>query len=294
MKEELQYFRQSVAVEGYEIVTPDNVSPRYMQHFESTLEIYAPAPSLLRKKGLVKVYDPFEEPALFRIFAKLDGSDESILGFANEYGFICDNDPDAVDIRVDGWDEPIELLSVWRQKIEQIKTIVELWNHIQQEDNERLSRHIVWDIKQEDDRPDKLTRVVYYSGDETYEELLAVSGRDDDLLAHISFGNLEVPARIFLQRRINEHLQNKISPKLLFGRGWEKQKVISVPSNLISLMWLQFANSVENNLRYRDCAVCSKPFLVAPSERGKPRQFCSAACKAKNYREKRKAREASN
>ena len=35
---------------------------------------------------------------------------------------------------------------------------------------------------------------------------------------------------------------------------------------------------------YRICPVCEGQYQVNPSERGKPRRFCSDACKAKDYR----------
>jgi hypothetical protein len=66
------------------------------------------------------LYDPFSvEPALFRIFAALDGTPESILGFAQRYGAL------GTIVEIDDRDFYYNQLATWRDRIGEMRQYVE-------------------------------------------------------------------------------------------------------------------------------------------------------------------------
>jgi hypothetical protein len=62
-----------------------------------------------------RTYSPADHPGLFRSFAQLDGSPESIIGFANAYGVLADDgDPESV--------------SDWRPEIREMSRVLTAWD----------------------------------------------------------------------------------------------------------------------------------------------------------------------
>jgi len=53
-------------------------------------------------------------------------------------------------------------------------------------------------------------------------------------------------------------------------------------------MWLQFAQEVAGQAQHRPCKVCGKWLTISSDDYGfrSDREFCSAACRQKDYRAK--------
>ena len=85
------------------------------------------------------------------------------------------------------------------------------------------------------------------------------------------------------------------------GTGWRLQ-VLQSPTGerrlsvggigLRSLVWLQFAASISENKKFRNCEVCGKPFELSPDLNRTSRFYCKGnRCRLKAFRErKREAR----
>jgi len=57
-----------------------------------------------------------------------------------------------------------------------------------------------------------------------------------------------------------------------------------VPKSLLGAMWVQFAQAVANDKKYRNCSTCGKWFEIAPDTARTSRTHCSEACKSRAYR----------
>ncbi len=289
MIDDIHFGVQYVSTGGYEIATPKKI---YSRHFSSPyktteqqkieageIDTEASVSAIDGREGMTRVYDPFEEKSLFRIFPSVEGEDAGIIKFANQYGLLGEG---YTSEPIFG--NQIEPLSLWRSQINKMKRAVELWDHIQQKDEGWLLEHIKW--KGDRNQPVTMASVIYQ--DDFHQEIIASEGKTAP--EQFTYGETNKPARIYLQRIINRELKDRIVVRLLYKADWSCQHNIITPNNLIGFMWLQLALTIEGDLKYKKCAVCSKPFRVDPSERGKPRRFCSDACKSKDYRTKRKVK----
>ena len=105
-------------------------------------------------------------------------------------------------------------------------------------------------------------------------------------------GDVAAPAKILTARIINEQLSQHCSPSLLFkGISYQESHLYFRCNNLLGVIWLQFARAVASKSEHRRCVECGSPFLPSGSERGRKKQFCTDACKSRNYRKKQRIRE---
>ncbi len=61
-----------------------------------------------------------------------------------------------------------------------------------------------------------------------------------------------------------------------------------VPATLEQCLWLQFAEAVCGDKEFRECLVCHKPFEISPDVARTNRLLCSATCKVRAYRRRKK------
>jgi len=66
--------------------------------------------------------------------------------------------------------------------------------------------------------------------------------------------------------------------------GW---KLETVPRNLISALWLQFVKAIVGNKQYKACVTCGKWIEVSSAANRPDRRYCSEACKARHYRDRK-------
>jgi hypothetical protein len=220
-----------------------------------------------------RLYDPFTtDPGLFRNFAEVSSDRDSILAFANQYGMLGIGTwlgrftPEKRTAGTRG-----ETPQDWGEAIAAMRRAVELWRMVENRDVDRLSTLI---------RPSKTAWVYTGAGSVARMEPVIDLPQADDVVA---------PARFFVARWINDRLQGSAMPQLRYEPETGKWVIQLIPGNLLSAMWLQFAQSIARNKRYRTCKGCSRWFEISTDETGFRinREFCSDACKSRDYRKRK-------
>jgi hypothetical protein len=97
-------------------------------------------------------------------------------------------------------------------------------------------------------------------------------------------GDVYLPAMYFVQSFINDSLEDRVAPRLLWDEDG-KPRIYDVPKGLIGALWIQFAQAVEDDKRFRSCLTCEKFFEIPRRGGQSAKMYCSARCKMKAYRE---------
>lgn len=229
-----------------------------------------------------------KRPALFREFAELDGLDQ-IRKFADQYGVLFNkySPVDHVKERGEYYSVGASFgtsLNLWLRKIAEIKSLVDVWESIASGRIKNLGSLISW--------KEGAVHYHFVTPSRSSRKLLVQAGEENPFKP----GEVLRPARYALQREINDHLSTedssreqaltKISymPRLL--RDADAQLHLAIrPRNLLSAMWLQFAQVVAGAYELRRCSMCSRHFLPARNDA----VTCSGACRQKKSRKARAA-----
>lgn len=245
----------------------------------------ADGPALIGLGQSQRHYQP--EPNLFLKFAAIDpGSDSQILSFANTYGLL-ESARFYFPKRKKG--EPVqsflgELRSRWVENLHPMKQAVSLWDAITSKDTSLLEKCVVWESSQ---------HITYHwppSSDWqtpwSTHATIASPQVNQDFLTRFRLGDVVMPARMYLQKIVNEHLQQTVAPRLLWTPpDRQKMGLFFVPESLIGCLWYQLAGAIADFHKFRTCDVCQKPMLVAPEGSGyrTNRKTCSNACRIRLY-----------
>jgi hypothetical protein len=99
-------------------------------------------------------------------------------------------------------------------------------------------------------------------------------------------GDVSTPASFLVQRWINDQLKGHGSPQLRYDLKLGKRVLQIIPENLLSAMWLQFAQAIDGNRKYRARKECGRWFEISTDDAGfrVNRVFCSDPSKSKDYR----------
>lgn len=283
-------FWWDVASEGYKWVKTRAVDQTEEAWYLTTGTPIGPIGYMRRR------YQALEEaPGLFRIFADLGPTQEGILAFATQYGYLtCDTSnmrPGSecacaqVEIELPsesasgkpeiGEGEP---LSFWASEIQAMHEAVVMWDGVREKDAQVLSAHVVW---QEDG--------VYYRAEGSDPEPISALAFHPELLQWLRRGNLFEPAILWLAGRLNARIESR---GMQARFQWLPEKpdqlnLVYIPDSLIEAMWLQFALAVDESKDYRQCLQCGTWFELSPEKARTNRLFCSDACKSRNYRERK-------
>jgi hypothetical protein len=233
-------------------------------------------------------YHPlFEYPALFRVFAELQGPDQ-IRRFADQYGVLFDEYSESDSVQEPGryWSIGAARgtsLNAWAQEIADMKCLTEIWDSIRAGSIKNLKNLISWKrgVEYELLTPIRVT-----------SDTLAVAGA-----AHpFREGEILKPARHVLQREINKRLSDEYSLTkqtaegfsyfpILLRRSDDTLRVKIRPGNLLSAMWLQFAQVVGGSYELRQCPICHRHFVPKRSDA----VTCKDSCRQKKSRKNRDA-----
>lgn len=203
-------------------------------------------------------YQPLaERPGLFRIFADLDPTPDTILGFANAYGHLTrdhatareesDNASAQVRIELSQGDEPLvaegEPLSFWLGEMDVMRHAVAIWDAVRERNAEALAECVRW-------RDDG----VYCECAGARAEPISTYANHPESLRWFRRGDLVEPAILWLAGRLNARLERRTLA--LFQ--WSPERpgelhLFYIPGSLIEAMWLQFAFAVDQNRDYRKC-----------------------------------------
>lgn len=225
-------------------------------------------------------YDPLAETtALFREFADLSMSEDSILGFANMYGsmgrFLASHRPDI--LRKYG-----ESRSQWFYKINEMKIAVGLWDMVQNKDSDGLARHIQW-VSHD--------RVAFDSsaGFSLDEELAHLAWQREyrGLIAGCECGDLVEPARRIIWSCVAQNLGGDASVGIKSEPGVAEMQLCVRIAGLNDALWIQFAQAIQGNKSYGQCRTCGEWWELHPDVARTNKRTCSNACRSKVYRQRK-------
>ncbi|MCG8584088.1 MAG: hypothetical protein MI757_05190 [Pirellulales bacterium] len=252
-----------------------------------------------------KVYDPFRtETGLFRNLADLEPTQESIVAFANRYGELGEND----------WGLPLEYrrarvkappdtsLDEIRLRRSVPESIVPVLKQLEHEGGLVGDPLSVWraDIREMRDSVE-LLELIETKKSNAVAKLFRVTGTAARYLGPAAQGPIIVQASKSLQgsaaigaglavlhARIKQRLTRRLTPRLSFDESTNRSDLAFAPERLRDVLWLQLAEAMCYNRRYRQCDVCAKWYEVAPDVARTSRMYCSTACKLKAYRARQK------
>jgi endogenous inhibitor of DNA gyrase (YacG/DUF329 family) len=226
-------------------------------------------------------YSPLTVGDLFLDFAATPATEDGILAFANKRGLLGESvsvvwpkGPVGKDLHL-GFAETREF---WMRSIPDMHRAVNLWRMVNTLDTAGLAQLLKWVEKGGrarwgywEDHPG----VGFFS-----QAVLPAKGIPNEP------GDIVTPARLLVQRWINERLSKHTSPLLLWNTDTGTQVIRIAPKNLLGAMWLQFARAVAGEASYRPCKACGKWITISTENHGyrKNREFCSAACRQKDHR----------
>ncbi len=219
-----------------------------------------------------RTYEPLvTEPLLFTKFAELDGSEDSIVNFANEYGRLgIESTTGARGIPQFG-----ELLKTWQREIYTMACAVMIFGYLKDSESKRaekrkqaalktLGKHIVWsgdgsrvsfDLRHStiiNTRPGLGIKAIPI--DAPIKGEIASVRRSSEIFQSFEPGEVTQPARLWLSRLINSNIYGETSPCLIFDENMQLVPYVS-PDNLRACLWLQLYSAFSDKQFVR-CAIC--------------------------------------
>ena len=219
---------------------------------------------------------------VFREFGGLN-TRQDIKKFADKYGDLFNHWSDPPH-RYDGTSALGRLLSTWTQEIEDMRVLVNLWDHIKERNHDALKKLIFLTDEGPEyviSTPKRGKRIVNLTRAFTTLSGGSFQFPQNDVL---------LPARCALQIEINTRLsENRTVPELAWTRdtketsGGHYQRIIFKPSNLLAAMWIQFAQAITEELQMRQCESCGEYFQVGPGAAREDARFCKDVCRVRAW-----------
>jgi len=264
------------------------VTGRPPRHLVAAVESTGVDPASLR---MSREYRPFDEPALYRRFARLPRPllehEVAVLAFVDRWGPLT-GEP-AVTHTVRDMKESSEHLP-------DIETPIE----------DDLPRFYTWGPGIAE-LPLELRAVARPAAPHFVGEALArwdtqslllsglisiwdsVRGRPDSELVHVLPAATVPQSNRATARRARRYLAAAVTDRLSATCEGvldnDAGGILLRPNNLLGAMWLQFADAIERGVDYGRCQVCDDDFELADG-RSKRRKYCSNACSQRAYRER--------
>ena len=231
----------------------------------------------------VRAYAPLSNTGLFLQFADLDPSQEDIKTFVSEFGLLTRGEP--LQLESSSGRSHItrgESLRFWREEIGNLRRAVELWTALRDGATDVIARRVRWDGS---------WAVAYH--DESLRMWIAAEEFSPELLRIFPPGNIVKPAWHALLRIVNAKLQDTASPQLRWASSdMTRPALYQCPRDLLSALWLQFARAIDGKRAYARCQECRNRFEInSPDGSRSDKQFCTTACRARNWRKRRKGQQ---
>jgi hypothetical protein len=240
---------------------------------------------------------PLRDPHLFRHLAACRTTSGAIRAFADLHGLLgvpveVGDRPDFVSIPIG---EVGERFWDWGYYISWLRAVVGVADALAAGSTGELSRWVMtdgeaWTNNELRGRPDAQNHVT---------DDWNMAGRDDqgrwtEFIPLLPPPSKDMPgldrvtaARLLAIQVTNRHLGQHCSP-FLQPRPHKPDScaVRMQPKNLIGACWWQVARWLSGHASSRPCKVCGRPIELSRDGEGfrMDREFCSAACKAKDYR----------
>jgi hypothetical protein len=308
---EVNHFNMLVPLEGYS--WSGDVTPSRLFGKQNS-EKLGPEPYMVMKApahwGAAAIpcqsYFPLlAMPQLFQLFRNLNLDRDSILAFANRYGWL--GNTGKVDQGKHLWIEAMGL-SQWHEEIQAMIVAHHLWDCVQRDDRHTLRDYFAWDratfnvrlsmaiqereilpkshsaMTAEDPSsftltPPFLTFDKWLIDATNVGSLQAIGWNRDDLLG---------PARLAVMNIVNPRLGAYCHPHLyLDKRGLPVGHL--TPVNLLGCLWLQFYLTMIGQLKLRRCTVCKQEMDVSDSRSTrKTHDRCAKNARQQRWRSKKR------
>lgn len=253
--------------------------------------------------SFLRVREPLvERPGLFREFANLPLTEEGILSFADEWGQLLTSpdlgdDADEQESGEEGlitaansssWLQPGDTTDQWFSQISTMKALVRVWDLIRSGDEAGLASVM------KAERMGEMETVGVDFKEVPYPHLPCFVNHEDmpGLHRRLRSGHLREFAKLGLYDFVNRNFENQCSPWIGPDRETGEPVIRLTPQNLQAALWLQFADAIAGGERNRrQCRQCKRYFDVSEPGEGRrsrsDKAWCSAACRAAAYRERR-------
>jgi hypothetical protein len=231
---------------------------------------------------------------MFLTFARLDGSEEHFLKFANDYGRLgtfhelVSNDEKLSerqsqrDPHVPGPGEPLD---EWQEHYRWMNYLVRLWSECLKE-RPKLGRFVSWD---KDEVVYQLPRAgcqAVFWRSQAEIRFRPKNSKGEPLFRQ---GDMKDPALWFLGYALDDWIQElngrdrPITCRLSWSEKEARPLLFFRPSNLLGAMVCQFAAAVHGVFPFKECAYCHKFFRLEPGTNRANRLTCSTTCKQYLY-----------
>jgi hypothetical protein len=217
----------------------------------------------------------------------LDGSEKSIILFANKYGRLGG----PIESRHGGLLsdgrcalEGTEALADWQVEIEWTKSILDLWDAFNRKHIWRVQSQLE-DMKMQliDGRmsgfswgPESPTAI------ETLRKIRAETNSAD--FKKDSYAC----AKFCLWDSVNTRLSELTTPEMNWDPAAGTFTLQVTPKSLLGVIWLQIAMAMTGDVSSRQCEACGEWFDVRPDTARSDKRFCGNACRNKLYRDRKK------
>jgi hypothetical protein len=223
-------------------------------------------------------------PGLFLQFKSLSETRAEIESFASVHGDLFNRyEPSQRIIHKDGTASYGLSLKTWTQEINDMKTVAGLWECIKGRNLAILQKVILW--------TDKEVGYVLRTSPKRRVRRVTLAHADIPNSGFLRFSKEDVllPARCALQEEINARLADSPPvPRLVWTPDYHERVVLS-PPNLLSAMWLQFAQAVTSEFELYPCDACGQYFQRGPGGRRADSATCSDACRQRKNRKAKAA-----
>lgn len=300
---EVNRFRMSVPQAGYCWLDDAYPSPAWREENRRAL---ASGPPYMAVNGLeipARVYDPFTDvPDLFLKFKDLSVDCDSLLRFANQYGWIGKRGrverTKGSCYRVVGFD-------TWVEEIQKMMVADRLVNLARIQDQQALRRYFAWQpdqfevqVRIEIDgktmgalKPDSEFK---FQESRVYRWVVStcVMPHEEAKLSKLGWcrGDFTRPALRYATDIINERLGRWCQPALTMDDRSAGLRGFWTARNLLGCIWLQFYLSLIGQLQLRRCTVCGEEMDVTHSRKSRRvHARCSKNRRQARWRAKRKA-----
>jgi hypothetical protein len=236
------------------------------------------------------IYDCFSERPLFKRFASVHTTEEGILEFANQFGFLggfCLKtvlEPDAKESNR-YWDAPGERFEDWVKHIGLMKhAVVDLWENIRDGYAARTAKFIRWEKTIDGNR-------VHYVAPEIpgwKRSSFLILDQRHDIFSQVRHGDTLRPAWLALLQIVNVELARHLCAAQLSDDTTSERfgaTFAVYPEGLLGALWLQFARAIADNPEYRRCEDCGYDFEITGDKRADAR-YCSPACRLRAHRKR--------
>jgi len=228
-------------------------------------------------------YQPLADyPALFREFADLDPSPDPILRFANRFGWL--GVLEFIELPGSSKLGPGERLSLWQDEIRAMRGDIAIWDALQNRDAEALEHHI--------ELLGEGKSAVWVDGQDAGQVGGFHTLFDVQHNLRPEFTAFQDPvrqAKLKLLLDVNARLEKHCAPRMVYFEEIDDLSAVLAPKDLLGALWLQLAMAVSEKTPFRRCPApgCGKWFVVKPDRARSDKLFCSGACRARWFRDRK-------